>query len=596
MNPKMGYIPQTHLEKKALLLATKYHADQFRKSGEPYITHCIQTAQILTEWGVTDEVLLAAALSHDLLEDTPLTAEELIKELGKEVCQLVEGVTKFKKTTGEGDNFATKRKIAAESYLDPRVAILKLADRLHNMSTLSFVSPEKQIIKAEETLLLYAPLAESLGMWQIKRELEDLSFSFLAPVVFKHLKEEITSDIRMKSDFLSHYTDQIETTLSKYKLSSQIEIRRNGIWTLKKKRERAAFSQTITRNGFSHINDLVSIRVICSSRKDCYLALSYIHELFSPIVNASRFDEYIVSPRMNGYSALQTTLETPEGSLEIAIATKEMEQFNNWGVVTVLKKGNGLLAAYTRKAVFTLNERVWYLPREATALDLAYTINPALGRSARFAVVNGKKMSLDVDIPNAATVVFTVGKERSKYKTHSLDSVHLPQSRELISDEKAHEEWEAIARLGRRMVSRLLLSQHRGIFDLAQIDRNQLLDLFFTNGCKSLPEFYYRIGMGNVVISIVEGYLDQIGFGKDNPLQRGILIQGTKEQDKPGILADTTRFIARQKGNILYVENSHTKSQQFKTILLVSGLTQDKTEVLKKKLTEDNRFAKVLFV
>ncbi len=216
----------TPLLQEAFACAQSAHEGQFRKSGEPYFTHCLLAAQLLVEWGITDEVLLSACLLHDVVEDTDLTLDQLRCQFGDEVAFLVDGVTKLKSAdSGEGE---TLKKIVSMTYMDPRVAIIKLADRMHNLSTIAFLSEGRQKAIAKEALDVYAGLAESLGMWAVKTQIEDLAFSILSSEEFQRIKEEIDNDPRLDDNFCVYVRTNIERLLSENGINGVVEVRKGG--------------------------------------------------------------------------------------------------------------------------------------------------------------------------------------------------------------------------------------------------------------------------------------------------------------------------------------------------------------------------------
>jgi (p)ppGpp synthase/HD superfamily hydrolase len=321
-------------------LAVKSHEGQYRNSGEPYINHCVEVFKILRdEWKIEDEDYLIAALLHDTVEDTNITLQKIKTEFGDQVTEFVDGVTKLQTK----NDIETLKKVLNKTYLNPGVAIIKLADRLHNMRTLEFMKPEKQIEKASETLDVYTKLAESLGMWEVKTELEDLCFKYLEPEKYKQTLLELKSDSRLSTDFVGHMKSRIEQLLIENKIDSEVETRKSGSWILIKKQEKMALTGKSSPNTFKDINDVISFRVKTNSVNDCYRVLEKVHNEFGEMIDYDRFDEFIgANKRINGYQALQTTVNSNQGPIEIAIMTKEMEEFNNRGIINLINEGKDL--------------------------------------------------------------------------------------------------------------------------------------------------------------------------------------------------------------------------------------------------------------
>jgi len=358
-----------------------------RKSGEPYITHPLEVFKILRdEWGIKNENCLIAALLHDIVEDTNVSFKQIQLEFGDEVASLVEGVTKLETNS----DHETLKKVLNKSNIDPRVALIKLADRLHNMRTLDSMPLEKQKRKAKETLDVYTKLAESLGMWVVKTELEDLSFKYSDRDGWEKMSLIIKDDPRLSPDFSCYLKSRIEQTLSGKKIEGEVETRNNGVWSLKKKQEKMALEGKGSPDDLNDINDVVSFRVKVKTLDDCYQVLKEIHQDFGGMVDHDRFDEFIGdNKQVNGYEAIQTTIDFPNaGSVEIAIMTEEMEQFNNWGVISLINKQKDL-QDYVLKLVFTPSRSVRFLPRNATGVDFAMSISPRVLIEANSIYVDG---------------------------------------------------------------------------------------------------------------------------------------------------------------------------------------------------------------
>ena len=264
---------------KALQVATLAHEGQIRKSGEPYIIHPISVERILNlEWKIENEEMRAAALLHDVLEDTSTSLEEITNKFGIKVADLVSSQTNLEASTAgisteEWNNIKDReneRKILAKSFLDPKVGVCKLADRLHNMRTLDAMSPKKQREIADETLRVYAPLAEALGMWLVKNELEDLSFYYLDTDFYSKVKREIDTDKRLSEQSMGFWESRLKMFLNEKNIDGEIQVKKTGYWSLLKKRRGQSVHGESSLSDFSDINDVVSYRLSLEREEDCY--------------------------------------------------------------------------------------------------------------------------------------------------------------------------------------------------------------------------------------------------------------------------------------------------------------------------------------
>ncbi|MGH3583354.1 MAG: RelA/SpoT family protein, partial [Mycobacterium sp.] len=309
---------------RAYDVAELRHADQLRRSGDPYITHPLAVANILAELGM-DTTTLVAALLHDTVEDTGYSLEALTTDFGSEVGHLVDGVTKLDKvalgTAAEGE---TIRKMIIAMARDPRVLVIKVADRLHNMRTMRFLPPEKQARKARETLEVIAPLAHRLGMATVKWELEDLSFAILHPKRYEEIVRLVADRAPSRDTYLAKVRAEIGTALSAMKISAKVEGRPKHYWSIYQK-------MIVKGRDFDDIHDLVGVRILCDDMRDCYAAVGVVHSLWQPM--AGRFKDYIAQPRYGVYQSLHTTVVGPEGKpLEVQIRTNEMHDTAEFGI------------------------------------------------------------------------------------------------------------------------------------------------------------------------------------------------------------------------------------------------------------------------
>ncbi|MFD4292315.1 RelA/SpoT family protein [Rhodococcus sp. NPDC058532] len=423
---------------RAYDVAEERHAHQKRKSGDPYITHPLAVATILAELGM-DTTTLIAALLHDTVEDTGYSLEQLTGDFGEEVAHLVDGVTKLDKVVlGHAAEAETIRKMIIAMARDPRVLVIKVADRLHNMRTMRFLPPEKQARKARETLEVIAPLAHRLGMATVKWELEDLSFAILHPKKYEEIVRLVADRAPSRDTYLAKVRAEINATLSASRISATVEGRPKHYWSIYQK-------MIVKGRDFDDIHDLVGVRILCDEIRDCYAAVGVVHSLWQPM--AGRFKDYIAQPRYGVYQSLHTTVIGPEGKpLEVQIRTREMHRTAEFGIAahwrykeTRGKHGSDTaevddmawmrqLLDWQREAadpgefleslrydlavkeifVFTPKGEVITLPAGSTPVDFAYAVHTEVGHRCIGARVNGRLVALERTLENGEVVeVFT---------------------------------------------------------------------------------------------------------------------------------------------------------------------------------------------
>ncbi len=430
------------LLQRAYEVAESRHADQLRHSGDPYITHPLAVANILAELGM-DTTTLVAALLHDTVEDTGYTLEALAGDFGDEVGHLVDGVTKLDRVVlGSAAEGETIRKMITAMARDPRVLVIKVADRLHNMRTMRFLPPEKQARKARETLEVIAPLAHRLGMATVKWELEDLSFAILHPKKYEEIVRLVAGRAPSRDTYLAKVRAEIVATLNGSKINAVVEGRPKHYWSIYQK-------MIVKGRDFDDIHDLVGIRILCEETRDCYAAVGVVHSLWQPM--AGRFKDYIAQPRYGVYQSLHTTVVGPEGKpLEVQIRTRDMHRTAEYGIAAhwrykETKGRNGVphlhaaaeiddmawmrqLLDWQREAadpgefleslrydlavqeifVFTPKGDVITLPTGSTPVDFAYAVHTEVGHRCIGARVNGRLVALERKLDNGEVVeVFT---------------------------------------------------------------------------------------------------------------------------------------------------------------------------------------------
>lgn len=419
----------TKLIMKAFYLANEKHKDQKRGSGEPYIIHPLQVAYTLASIGL-DSQTICAALLHDIVEDTDVTNEDLVKEFGQEIADMVAGVTKLSNI-----QFASVEETQVENYRrmflamgkDIRVILIKLADRLHNMRTLKYISRPRQIANAKETMDLYAPLANRLGLYAIKAELEDLSFKYLYPDEYYELVEGINKKKDERLQFIEKIMEDIRKELKKSRIDAEVTGRAKHLYSIYKKMQR-------DNSTLDQIYDLFAMRIIVNSVKDCYAALGVVHEMYNPM--PGRFKDYIAVPKSNMYQSIHTTLLGEKGTpFEVQIRTWDMHKVAEYGIAAhwAYKEANFLgrgkknvivtedKLAWLRETiesqqelqdaeqfmenlkrelfedevyVFTPKGLIKALPKDSTPIDFAYSIHAEIGNHMTGCKINSKMMPI----------------------------------------------------------------------------------------------------------------------------------------------------------------------------------------------------------
>lgn len=430
INPKYN----TELIGRAFDVAQNLHAGQFRKSGEPYFIHPVNVALVLTEMGM-DDATIVGGLLHDVVEDTDYEREQLVEDFGEEIAVLVDGVTKLGSI-----KFESKEEIQAENFRkmflamskDIRVLIIKLADRLHNMRTMQYMKPEKIIEKCRETLEIYAPLASRLGIFTVKFELEDLALQYLKPEEFQDLKIKINKKKEEREATINHVIEEIKESISDMDIHFDIYGRAKHYYSIYRKMK-------YQHKQLDEIFDLIAVRVIVDSVRDCYAVLGIVHTMWKPI--PGRFKDYIAMPKPNMYQSLHTTVIGDNGEpFEIQIRTVEMHNVAEYGIAAhwKYKEGNtskastdDLKLAWLRQSlewqndlsdpkefletmkmdlfasqvfVFTPKGEVIELPVGSTPLDFAFKIHSAIGYKCVGAKVNGKMVTIDYTLQNGEIV------------------------------------------------------------------------------------------------------------------------------------------------------------------------------------------------
>ena len=534
------------LIERAYATAEKAHRGQMRKSGEPYITHPVAVATILAEVGMTSPTL-AAALLHDTVEDTDYSLEQLTADFGPAIAQLVDGVTKLDKIRyGERAQSETLRKMIIAMSRDIRVLLIKLADRLHNARTWRFVPVESAKKKARETLEIYAPLAHRLGMNMIKWELEERSFKILYPEIYEEIDHLVAERAPERDLYLREVISQIEE-----------DLRRSGTQgtvTGRPKNHYSIYQKMIVRNkAFDEIFDLVAVRVLVETVRDCYAVLGALHGRWNPI--PGRFKDYIAMPKFNFYQSLHTTVIGPGGKpVEIQIRTYEMHEHAEHGVAAHWKykqnpNANSLdsdqmsadeqmnwlraLVDMERETgdpeefldslryeisgdevyVFTPKGEVVVLPRGATPVDFAYSVHTEVGNRTVGAKVNGRLVPLNTRLDSGQTVeVVTSKSDKAGPSRDWLAFVASPRARSKIKAWFSRERKEEAVEAGKESIARAMRKQNLPLQRL--MNHDSVLSVATSLGYPDISGLYAAVGDGHISAqNIVSKLVENLGGG-----------------------------------------------------------------------------------
>ncbi|WP_024867810.1 RelA/SpoT family protein [Pseudoxanthomonas suwonensis] len=555
-----AYLPREQLPllREAWRVGAIAHAGQTRKSGEPYITHPVAVAGVLAELGLDVETLIAAIL-HDTIEDTPLTREELAAQFGEDVAELVDGVTKLDKL-----KFRDRHEAAAESFRkmllamsrDLRVIMIKLADRLHNMRTLGAQSAEARTRIARETLEIYAPIAQRLGMSLVKSELQNLGFRALHPWRHAIIEKHIRSQPVVRREAMAQVEVKLSQGLARDGLEHRLVSRIKTPWSIYNKMQGEGKS-------FDQVMDVFGFRVVVRSVADCYRALGVVHAQFKPL--DGRFRDFIAIPKANGYQSLHTVLFGPYGSpIEVQIRTEEMDLIAERGIAahwTYKHGGDSPNSAQSRAHawiveliesqraagssleflenvkvdlfpdevyLFTPKGRILALPRNSTALDFAYAVHTDVGNQAVAARVDKKLVPLKTKLSSGQTVEIITAKSAAP-KPQWLEFVVTSKARTSIRHQLKQLEHEDAVQLGHRMLDRALEAMGSS---LERLPAKRLESFLVEHRFPRLEAFLAEVALGNWMPSqaaqALMAYAELRGGGHSKHSQEKILINGTE--------------------------------------------------------------------
>ena len=511
--------------RRAIEFAIEAHGDQRRASGERYVTHPIASAQILADLGI-DPVAIQAALLHDVPEDTEYALSDIEDRFGSEVAQLVDGVTKlgkFSTLSHEQQQAENIRKMFLAMADDIRVVLIKLADRLHNMRTLAALPPEKQLRIARQTLEIYAPLAERLGIWQMKWELEDLAFKILEPIRFRELAKLLDTRRKGRESFIDRAIAELRPRLKAAGIDADLSGRPKHIYSIYKKMQRKSAE-------FEEIYDVYAIRILVDDVRDCYAALGIVHALWRPIPN--QFDDYIAVPKNNLYQSLHTAVIAMDGKpLEIQIRTHAMHQVSEVGIAAHwrYKEGSKAEREYDAKLawlrqlmdwqrdvsdatefvegvkldifqdqvfVFTPKGDIKDLPAGATPLDFAYRIHTDVGHRTIGAKVNNRLVPLDYRLKNGDIVEIVTTRAGHGPSRDWLNLVRTSHAREKIRQWFKRQERDENIVHGRESLDRELRRLART--STAAVGQEKLIEVARQLNYDSIDDFLAAVGYGAV--------------------------------------------------------------------------------------------------
>ncbi len=586
---------QVNLVKRAYYYAEQAHEGQRRRSGEPYVTHPLAVASILANMHMDHQSLMAAML-HDVIEDTGISKKALSEQFGETVAELVDGVSKLtqiefqSRAEAQAENF---QKMALAMARDIRVILVKLADRLHNMRTLGVLKPDKRRRIAKETLDMYAPIAQRLGMHNIRVEFEDLGFATLHPMRSTRIQAAIKTARGSNTEIVAQIKESIEACLEQEGHSAIVMGREKHLYSIYKK-------MRSKKKSFSEIMDLYAFRIIVDSVDTCYRVLGCIHSLYKPV--PGQFKDYIAIPKANGYQSLHTVLFGMHGlPIEIQIRTYEMEEMANYGIAAhwLYKTNDGqpLNGSHTRARqwvqgllemqqragdsmefienvkidlfpdevyVFTPKGKIMELPQGATAVDFAYNVHTDVGNSCVACRINRRLAPLSQHLESGQTIEIITA-SGAQPNPAWLNFVVTGKARTNIRHFLKNQRTTESIALGRRLLEKALSGLGSSIEQLTDKQRERVLS---DTGINSFDQVLEEIGLGNRVSFLTAHQLlsdsaDETN-NAENPSHQPLMIRGSE-----GFRVNFARccypipgdpivgFISSEKGIVVHTENCH---------------------------------------
>ena len=510
---------------RAYYFAKEHHEGQIRKSGEPFLAHCVEVARILAQLRM-DHTTVAAGLLHDVIEDTPATDAEVAEQFGEEIAELIAGVTKIDQTTCESREerqAETYRKLLLFVFKDIRVLFIKLADRLHNMRTLEYLSSQSRERTASETLEVYAPLAHRFGMARIRWELEDQSLKFLEPEMYQDLREKVAMTRQEREDYIKEFQVPIEECLHANGIKAEFTSRAKNFYSIYNKMK-------VRGKPFEEIYDLLAVRIITGTVRECYDIFGFIHHIYTPI--HGRFKDYISTPKSNMYQSIHTSVIGPKGQyVEVQIRTAQMHhtaeigiaahwryksndkapsdlnQHMNWlhqfidsqqeatDSVEFMENLKTELASQDEIFVFTPKGHMHQLPKGATPIDFAFAIHTDIGLHCSMAKVNDQVVPLSATLSSGETVeIVTAPRQRPNLTW--LDQVKTAKARQAIRYWLREEQYDHNVRLGKEALDKVLKPYRAA----DPPDLNAVAEEF---GFSEVEHLYAALGNGDLSIGKV---------------------------------------------------------------------------------------------
>jgi GTP pyrophosphokinase len=525
------------LLRKAVLFITDAHKGQFRKSGMPYTEHPLEVAKILADLQL-DTASVLAGLLHDVVEDTPHTLKELTEMFGEETAFMVDAVTKIsavqKQKNKDAEKAETYRKLVNAMAKDPRVLLIKIADRLHNMRTMRYMKPEKRQSIAQETLDIYVPLTHRFGLYKFKSELEDLSFKYVNPVEYQKIVDALIEKKNTREAYVKSVIGPLQFKLALEELDCTIQGRTKNIYSIYSKMQRRNCS-------FEEIFDIFAVRIIVNTISDCYLALGYVHNLWAPL--QSRFKDYIATPKPNLYQSIHTTVIGPENKMvEVQIRTQDMDMTAEKGFAAhwayKMETGrsgeelgwleqmanlqaeipdsmdflNFLKADLKPKGmpVFTPKGDSVELPPGATVLDFAFAVHTELGLHCIGAKINNKVFNIDSVVPNGATVQI-IKSPSQEPGPEWLDIVKTAKAKQELRRWMRTSFIQQAQNLGKEIWERELRRSH---IKASDIPNEQSICKHFN--LKNIETFYEKLGQGEMILPELQKFLTSFSKIKEN--------------------------------------------------------------------------------
>ncbi len=551
---------------KALLFAHEMHKEQKRDSGEPYITHPINVAKIISEFDLDSDTIVATLL-HDVVEDCNCSYVDIKKMFGETVAELVDGVTKLGRiaySSREEQQIENLRKMFLAMAKDIRVILIKLSDRLHNMRTLHFRSPEKQRQTSLETMEVYAPLAHRLGMQKIKQELEDLSIIYLDPIGCKEIEEHLDNRKGEKKEFLDNILGSIDNRLNDEHINFKLTWRIKHLYSIYRK----MYNQNKT---IDEIYDLYAIRIIVDSVSDCYAVLGNIHDMYKPI--PGRFKDYISTPKPNMYQSLHTTVIGRMGiPFEVQIRTWDMHRIAEYGIAAHWKYKNGISGKDTldnklewvmhlleiqqntaddeefmrtlkidlfadEVFVFTPKGDVINLPSGANVIDFAYAIHSGVGNRMIGANVNGKIVGFDYQLSNGEIVeIKTTSSPNHEPSRSWMKMVKTNEARNKIRTWFKREKREENIERGKEDFDREI--KRLGVY-IDEDERDKFLEPIYQKyQLPNVTEFYAALGYGGIVLSKILPKVKELYQKANKSTDEIPLYQGRRSKSVGGVVVE----------------------------------------------------------